>query len=500
MVLIEKSLKWSAIGLVGLMVAGSVASAVFAGLLGLLADPLVLVLGFVGFVGFAALLALPALGLGIWLWRSARMSAIELKRADQFIAPDEHGRLPVPTSLLSQPEFAHRAIDAHQASFMSGLTTFNYQPAHTQTITGADGQTLTAAATSGAAPGTFWQLYQDGKLPAKGFLMGYSLDEDGEEVTADWKELYSSLVNGKSGSGKSTLIRSILAQSALQGGKFVVVDPHYGAGEESLGASLLPLRKLMLCDVAAEENQIVDALNYVAAIGQRRLKGQDKERWPLVLVVDETTALLQRSKAASALGDVLRQISQETRKVGVYAMCLGQNFDGRIMDTTIRNSFVSMISLPSRRDVARTMSGNTEFGRIAETLIRGQCVWMAPSGEVHRLAVPNCTAADLELVARSFTAKSAHGRENGLLPEVEATSHPTSKATSQATSPIVWAVGSEVGSEVGLDPRAERVRSLILQGLSQNEIIKEVWGASAGKGYQEASIEFRSLLAVLVKG
>ena len=94
---------------------------------------------------------------------------------------------------------------------------------------------MTAAATT--APNTFWQLYQAGQLPSKGFLLGYSLDDDGEAITADWQGLYSSLIGGKSGMGKTTLIRSILAQSALQGGKFIVVDPHHGAGPESTGLS-----------------------------------------------------------------------------------------------------------------------------------------------------------------------------------------------------------------------------------------------------------------------
>lgn len=505
MVLIEKSLKWSLISIVGLMVLSGAGSAVVAGAVGLMGDPTVIVIVVVAFVGLLFLLGVPAVALGLWLWRWWRLSNIQLRNAAAFVAPDEHGRLPVPASLLRSPEFAHRAIDAHQASFLSGLSTFNYQPSSQQTLNGADGQTMAAAATT--EPGTFWQLYQAGQLPQRGFLMGYSLDEEGQEVTADWKELYSSLVGGKSGAGKSTLIRSILAQSALQGGRFVVVDPHFASGEESLGASLAPLRSLMLCDVASEERQIVDALTYVGAIGQRRLKGQDKERWPLILIVDETTALFQRSKVASVLTEVLGQISQETRKVAVYAMCIGQNFDGRVMDTTIRNSFVSMISMRARRDVARVQSGSTEFGRMAETLTIGQCVWMAPTGEMHRLAVPNCTAADLDLVARSFEGKPACIAENSDLQREVPTSKATSKPTSNDAETVVWEVAPEVPMEVGLevgsknlDPRAERVRGLIVQGLSQNEVIKEIWGCSAGRAYQEASTEYRSILAELVKG
>ena len=507
MVIIEKGIKWTLIGVVGLMVLSSVGSAAVAGAMGLLADPVFMVVVIVGFLVFAGALAVPAVAAGLWLYRWWRLSGIEIRRASQFVAPDEAGRLPVPASLLRSPEFAHRAIDAHQASFLANLSTFNYAPESNQNITGADGQTMTAAATT--APNTFWQLYQAGQLPSKGFLLGYSLDDDGEAITADWQGLYSSLIGGKSGMGKTTLIRSILAQSALQGGKFIVVDPHHGAGPESTGASLEPLRGLMMCDVASNEKQIADALRYVGAIGQRRLNGQDKERWPLILVVDETTALFQRSNVAGILTDVLGQISQETRKVGVYAMCIGQNFDGRIMDTTIRNSFVSMISMRARRDVARVQSGVAEFGRMAETLQIGQCVWMAPSGEMHRLAVPNCTATDLELVARSFDGKNVYTAPNAQLPEVGASSRVSSLASSESLADTYMErhfpkagtdngtgkpTAAELATELANDDKASRAIDMFLAGNSQNAILKELWGDPTGRAKMDASAEFNDIL------
>ena len=506
MVIVEKAVKWSLVGIVGLMVLSGAGSAVVAGAVGLMGDPTVIVIVLGAFVALLSLLGVPALACGLWLWRWWRLSNIQLRNAAAFVAPDEHGRLPVPASLLRSPEFAHRAIDAHQASFLSNLSTFNYSPEHNQTLNGADGQTMAAAATT--EPGTFWQLYQAGQLPQHGFLMGYSLDEDGQAITTDWRQLYSCLVGGKSGTGKSTLIRSLLAQSALQGGRFVVVDPHYNSGEESLGASLAPLRNLMLCDVAADERQIVDALNYVSAIGQRRLKGQDKERWPLVLIVDETTALFQRSNVAGALSDVLGMVAQESRKAAVYALCIGQNFDGRIMDTTIRNSFVSMISMRTRRDVARVQSGSTEFGRLVETLNIGQCVWMAPTGEMHRLAVPNCTAADLELVARSFEGKNVYRAPDRALPEVGASftassvagftagserSVDTDLASSETGAEPGKPSAAELATELANDERSNRAISLFLAGKSSSEIVTELWGNVTGNAKIKASQELNTI-------
>ena len=240
MALMESFFKWALIGIVGAMVVVGMAGGALSAIGGMMGNPVIILVVVVAFAGLCLVVVVPAIVGGLWVYRWWRMAAISERQAAEFVAPDAQGRLPVPASLLRSPEFAHRAIDSHQASYLSNLSSFHYSPESNQTITGADGQTMTAAAAT--APGSFWQLYQAGQLPSRGFLMGYSLDDDGKKITADWGDLYSSLINGRSGMGKSTLTRSILAQSALQGGRFVIVDPHYNSGDESLGASLQPLR------------------------------------------------------------------------------------------------------------------------------------------------------------------------------------------------------------------------------------------------------------------
>lgn len=333
-----------------------------------------------------------------------------------------------------------------------------------------------------------WQLWTAGLLPDNGFLMGHNL-ATGEPVLADWLQLYSALVGGMSGSGKSTLIRSVLIQSALQGGRFVVLDRHFGAGPESLGASLQPLRPLMLCDVAANERQMIDALRWVLDIGRRRLSGQDKDESPLILVVDETTAMFQRSNVANELGTVLGEIAQETRKVGVYALCIGQNFDGKIMPTTIRNSFASFISCRARRDVARVMSGDNEFGKMAAGLRTGQAVWMSTDGDMTRLAVPNATQKHIELVARQcLTGVSTESDFS--FPQREMTPEP-------------GVIGKDTGTSLepsfAIDSRALRTVQLFEEGKTQKEILAEVWGASTGRKYMDASVEFQNIIREYIR-
>lgn len=336
--------------------------------------------------------------------------------------------------------------------------------------------------------GDFWQLYTGGLLPDKGFLMGYSL-EDGKPVTATWKDLYSALIGGQSGSGKSTLIRSVLAQSALQGGKFAVLDPHFGAGEESLGASLLPLRGLMMCDVAGSERAMLDTVKLFVHIGQRRLRG-DTDRQPHILIVDELTSLLSRSSVAGELNDLLGMIAQETRKVGVFALCIGQQFHSDFFDTTTRNSFVSYVGCRMRRDVARVMTGSKSFADIAEQLVIGQAVWMTPGGEVHRLSVPNCRQADIEMIAQRVTSGEGDGAKVVYTP----VNHPQIEA---GDKPLVN------HSETTYKPPGAnelRVIELFKSGATIAEIVRDVFNATTGKPYTDGVFAVQAIIRDTLNG
>lgn len=409
-----------------------------------------------------------------------------------LVRPDANGLLPIHQSLIESNAAAEQVLALLASYLLNGRPmpnvphSISYAPhmAYRNDVNGIGQDSPIVAPT--VQPSDFWQLYSAGALPAHGFLMGYNLD-DGKAITAEWKQLYSALIGGASGSGKSTLIRNILAQSALQGGRFVVLDPHYGAGDESLGASLMALRPLMLCDVAGNDKQMSDALHYVADIGKRRLGGQDQDKTPVVLVVDETTALLQRSNVADELTQVLGQISQETRKVGVYALCIGQQFHGEVMDTVVRNSFVSMIATRSRRDVARTMSGNTEFAKQAETLTIGQAVWMQPDGNVTKIAVPNTTQQHVWMVAQQLGAQN--GPKTG---PVFLTSTLENQAGFDFPSDETEVNGKSTGSQREVknlgDATDTRIIDLFLSGSDPQQIVQDVFGVKSvggGRKYQE---------------
>jgi hypothetical protein len=303
---------------------------------------------------------------------------------------------------------------------------------------------------------TFTDLWKNGDLPKDGFILG--IDDEGKNIVKPWSSLFSTIVNGGSGTGKSTLVRLILAQALLQRAKFLIIDPHFGAGEESLGESLFPLRPFMIGDVAHSDPEMIKILEYLTLLGKNRLQGIDQSKEPIFLIVDETTSLLQRSDVAKALTLALGQIAQETRKVGIYAICLGQNFNSSVMSTDVRNSFASVLSTASHRDtLGRLISKRA--GQDLEMLRKPRALYYKVGDEHEIFSVPNCTADDINNLAQVLLKDGSIGVSNG------------SVGVSDGS------VGGSDGSVIELVPnqsssstKTELIKMALQNGLSSNQI------------------------------
>jgi hypothetical protein len=443
-------------------------------------------------------------------WQGRRIENQRRRLSVDLVQPGMDGLLPVNADAIRHDPGA--VLNVYLARLESQRThpnvphSITYSPHQSyqnrsdiQTMGGADVPQLMAPAAD------FWKLFHADQLPGNGFLLGFDL-ESNQPVIADWRRLYSALVGGQSGTGKSTLIRCLLAQAALQGASFVVVDPHMDAGDESLAHSLKPLQRLMLTAPAGSDDQIRGALNFVSGVVRDRLSGKDANRQPLVLVVDELTGLLSRSAVKDELIDTLGLITHESRKVGVYAFGIGQNFSGSLFPTEVRNCFVSMLSCRTRRDVARVMSGSNEFGKAVESLTTGQTVWMTPQGDMHRLSVPNTTQHHLELLARQLEANGAFVVDSAPTTGEVATKRLTDGIQATANEQASVATDQPLGSQPSAIPSAKNititdakvahVKRLLDQRTPFPNIVAEVWGVRSDQGgkYQAARAELESVI------
>jgi hypothetical protein len=245
---------------------------------------------------------------------------------------------------------------------------------------------------------SFAQLLDGGRVGrGQPLLLGMDA-ETGAELPGAWLDLYATATAGLPGSGKTTSQRFFAAQTALHGARFVVCDPHASAGPDSLAGTLAPLRSVYLCEPAEEPKAILEAVRYVASIGEARKKGRDRDQTPIILWVDELTGLLGRSDVGDELASLLEQIAQEYRKKWVYLSASGQIWTASRMTSELRDSLASVLCHRMKRSQARLLLP-TEEAQQVERLAAGEAILWRTSGVTTRVHIPNTTAADVTRVA-----------------------------------------------------------------------------------------------------
>ena len=321
-------------------------------------------------------------------------------------------------------------------------------------------------------------------------LLGVDV-ESGENLTGSWLDLYSTAIGGLPGTGKTTSQRFLANQVALQGAAFVVIDPHAGAGSDSLAETLAPLRSIFLCDPASDDKAILQAVNMVADIGQKRVKG-DRNRQPVILWLDETTALLNRSTVGSKLAELLEEIAQEYRKVGVYCAASGQIWTAeRSGGSAVRDSFASVLAHRMKRSQARMLLPTLESQQ-CERLDTGRAVLWRTSGATNVVAIPDTTANDVVRVAGLLEANAA------------VLDMPQSKPNVSHLYNVVQVENTASQSVKSVSPEAARALGLFLDNKRLPEIVLELRNVKSNQGatYQRASAEIEALIreAIAARG
>jgi hypothetical protein len=83
----------------------------------------------------------------------------------------------------------------------------------------------TALLSAGTVP-SFGDLLSSGRI-GKGNPLVLGFDEaDNSEVNGTWLDLHSTAIGGMPGTGKTTTQRFLACQTALQGARFAIIDPH----------------------------------------------------------------------------------------------------------------------------------------------------------------------------------------------------------------------------------------------------------------------------------
>lgn len=310
-------------------------------------------------------------------------------------------------------------------------------------------------------------------------------DNTGRLVSYEWKKLKSVLILGLSGGGKSTTAAWLVLQAVLQGGKVALIDKHAKTEDESLYSKLRPFEQAFYTPVGDSPQAAMRVVNQVRAELEKRLTGAESSI-PLLLVVDEFTALLRQrgnneawSDVADKLAALVEDINTEGRKVKVYAVCIGQAGNAsRTGGTEVRELFHTRIYHTMREQQARLV-GMTENKKAIKGLAQGQIMLDMEGREPLTLAVPYLRDEDIPTIANLIRSRAFFGRSQSV-PMIDSS-----------------VVGTGMNEPVEpMERNREKVLELRKQGLSKADIINEVWQVKKGgsEKYKQANGEYESII------
>lgn len=342
---------------------------------------------------------------------------------------------------------------------------------------------------------TFAGLLDQGRI-GKGnpLVLGF---DGAAEISGSWLDLYSTAVSGLPGTGKTTTLRFLACQTALQGARFAILDPHAGAADDSLAATLAPLSSAFVCEPASDDKAILATVRYIADVGQRRISGKDSDTTPLILWADELTALLGRSSVGDELATLLERIAQEYRKRFVFVCGSGQIWTASRTTSELRDSFASVLCHRMKRNQARMLLPTDEAQQV-ERLQTGHAVLWRTSGATQTIAVPNTTAADVTRVGAMLSGYQVATSTADSGYHQATTDRPFGFHPSTNRKPVgsqMVAKPNQATTALG-SPEAARAAALFMQGLDPAEIVVQLRGIKSNEGrrYQTALAEVLELI------
>jgi HicA toxin of bacterial toxin-antitoxin, len=346
-------------------------------------------------------------------------------------------------------------------------------------------------------------------------------------------EQHTQLVVAGSQSGKTTYMASNMAQGAVLGTLFYIIDPHRNHPEKSISAKMAEFKDWCILPPAMTHQEIAQVLTHAIKVRDARIQGKPTpyDGYHIMFVVDEVPALMAYQRSSDKrirqlyldLALFMQSLGIQTAKFGMTGLFASQFATKEALgEVDFRDACMSQLIMrlhPTQAQAMRILG--PEAVRAIPTFPKGHGFLMLSNAtEVLRVASGNVTPQDLAYLASSLSpsplkavkASPKAGRnhlENGSMISMrgevdapgfddESGSKGDGNQVRNKIDPAIQAKLDEMGiSRDYILRKVDQVTELL--GQNKGDIMRAVWFVSPGKGraYEEAEEEYNLAMAIL---
>lgn len=257
-------------------------------------------------------------------------------------------------------------------------------------------------------------LLREGRIRMGQFCIGFGLD--GQPIYGTYEQFCAIGDGGTMGTGKSNDGAFYLAQVLAVGGQGYVADPNSGH-PQSLTNYLGEMVEMLSAPVAKDYEDILRLVQRVRRVLGERIATNYDGSVPLILLIDEFTALLLDDDLAVEIPKLLTIINAQGRKYGVFVFLLAQLWGAEMTGgTKVRNLLAARICHNLPMQEARNLLGlpASAMPKDIGELKRGECYVRTLTGALHRVTIPLVDAEGVADLRRRVASGGTVGLSQGL--------------------------------------------------------------------------------------
>ena len=223
---------------------------------------------------------------------------------------------------------------------------------------------------------------------------------------------HTQLIVAGSQSGKTTYMANNLAQAAVLGALFYIVDPHRNHPEKSISGKFAALKDWFILPSAMTHQEIAQVLAHATRVRDARIQGQPTpyDGYHIMFVVDEVPALMALQKSNDKqlrklyldLALFMQSLGTQTAKFGMTGLFASQLATKEALgEINFRDACMSHLIMRLHPTQARSLRIlGPDAVRELPTFPKGHgFLMLSDATEVRRVASSNVTPADLAYLA-----------------------------------------------------------------------------------------------------